>query len=62
MTEQALMTTEALLTQTYRDPRDGKVIWSSNGEDWHNQSLAEVLKRNDHLLVGSTVFLSLIHI
>ncbi|HGM4434782.1 TPA: hypothetical protein ACKPIN_003284 [Pseudomonas aeruginosa] len=56
MTEQALMATEALPTQTYRDPRDGKVIWSNNGEDWHNETLAEVLKRNDHLLVGSTVF------
>lgn len=56
MTEQALMATEALPTQTYRDPRDGKVIWSNNGEAWHNETLAEVLKRNDHLLVGSTVF------
>ncbi|HHH9443046.1 TPA: hypothetical protein ACP32N_005034 [Pseudomonas aeruginosa] len=44
------------MNQKYQDPRDGEVVWSTNDEDWRDQTLPEVLKANKHLQVGSIVF------
>lgn len=44
------------MTDNYRDPRDGEETWSADGEDWRDKPLAVVIKGNEHLKVGSTVY------
>ncbi|MBF3053138.1 hypothetical protein HKW90_01785 [Pseudomonas aeruginosa] len=44
------------MTDMYRDPRDGEETWSTDSEDWSDQTLAAVIKGNKHLKVGATVY------